>query len=136
MSDLKKYAIIQGNDVINVIEYESDPGNPPPGFEDGIIAVQSDVAGPGWTYESGQFVEPPMPAPTPKELLDRCKQKAQALLYQTDWSEIPSVNNTSNTPHLLNQQDFLDFRNAVRALVVEPVETPTFPAIPTAQWSK
>ncbi len=53
-----RYAIIDGTDVINVIEYESDPGNPPPGFEAPIIAVQSDSAGPGWAYVGGEFIKP------------------------------------------------------------------------------
>lgn len=61
---LTRYAIIDSTNVINVVEYEEAPGNPPPGFESPIIAVQSDVAGPGWTYVDNEFVAPPAP-PTP-----------------------------------------------------------------------
>jgi len=44
---MKTYAIIKGNLVENIIEYAEQPSNPPPGFDDGYIAVQSDVASPG-----------------------------------------------------------------------------------------
>lgn len=55
---MQKYAIIDGNNVINIVEYETDPGNPPPGFADNIIAVATDFAGPGWTYHDGIFTAP------------------------------------------------------------------------------
>lgn len=52
------YAIIKGTLVINIIEYETDPTNPPPGFDSGIIAVVANGAGPGWTYLNGVFTAP------------------------------------------------------------------------------
>lgn len=60
---LTRYAIIDGNDVVNIIEYEQPPGNPPPGFPDNFIAVQSDTAGPGWKYENGVFINTNPPPP-------------------------------------------------------------------------
>lgn len=60
---LTRYAIIDGINVVNVVEYENPPGNPPPGFPDNYIAVQSDTAGPGWLYEDGVFIDPTPPAP-------------------------------------------------------------------------
>lgn len=62
---LQKYAIIDGINVINVIEYENPPGDPPPGFPDNYIAIQTDVAGPGWLHENGQFIDPTPPPVTP-----------------------------------------------------------------------
>ena len=63
---LKRYAIIDGINVVNVIEYENPPGNPPPGFSGTIVAVQSDIAGPGWLYENGVFIDTtPEPLPPP-----------------------------------------------------------------------
>jgi hypothetical protein len=67
--------------------------------------------------------------------LNSCKQKASALLYQTDWTTIPDIANTENNPYLLNQADFLAYRNIVRNLAVNPVADPVFPTQPTAQWS-
>ena len=60
-SMLTRYAIIDGINVVNVIEYENPPGNPPPGFPKTFIAVQSDQAGPGWLYENGVFSDPTPP---------------------------------------------------------------------------
>ena len=64
-----------------------------------------------------------------------CKNKASELLYATDWTTIPDVTNPANNPYLLNQADFIAYRNTVRALAVNPVTNPTFPTKPTEQWS-
>ena len=132
---MQKYAIIDGENVINVIDYEVAPSNPPPGFQSPIIAVQSDVAGPGWTYVNGQFSPPPAPQPTPEELKEACKQKAIALLQETDWSELPSVTNSNNPHHLINAAEFTAYRIALRGYAINPVENPTWPTAPTEQWS-
>lgn len=60
---MQRYAIVKDGLVVNVIEYESQPTTPPPGFEDGYVAIQSDVAGPGYTYANGIFT-PPQPYPS------------------------------------------------------------------------
>jgi len=70
---MDRYAIIDGSDVINVIEYDAQPSNPPPGFDAQIVAVKSDTANPGWRYESGAFVDtspPAIPAPPMVTLAD------------------------------------------------------------------
>jgi hypothetical protein len=53
-----KYAIIKDGVVVNTIEYEEQPTTPPPGFEDGYVAIMSDEASIGWTYANGQFTNP------------------------------------------------------------------------------
>jgi hypothetical protein len=58
---MKKYAIVKDNLVVNVIEYESQPTTPPPGFEDGYVAIQADAVSPGWHYIDGKFVNPNPP---------------------------------------------------------------------------
>jgi hypothetical protein len=64
-----------------------------------------------------------------------CKLNAQSLLKDTDWTEIPSVTNTANTPHLINSSDFISYRNSLRELAVNPISNPTWPPLPTEQWS-
>jgi hypothetical protein len=54
---MQTYAIIKGNLVENIIEYESQPTTPPPGFGAGYTAVQSDRVSPGWLYENGVFID-------------------------------------------------------------------------------
>lgn len=65
-----------------------------------------------------------------------CKSQATALLQATDWTTIPDVANPSaSNPYLMNQGAFIAWRSQVRALAVNPVANPVFPAQPTEQWS-
>lgn len=64
------------------------------------------------------------------------KATATSLLAATDWSEIPSVTDPANNPHLLNGADFVAYRNQLRVIAVNPPITPvTFPPEPVEQWS-
>jgi hypothetical protein len=131
-----RYAIIDLTVVINVIDYDTPPSNPPAGFESPIIAVQSDTASIGWTYVNGVFIAPPVPTPTPEELIALCKQTAQSILASTDWTSIADVGDpTKSNPYLVNQAAFISYRSTVRNLAVNPVVDPTFPTAPTEQWS-
>ena len=64
-----------------------------------------------------------------------CKKQASELLYATDWTTIPDVADPANNPYLMNQADFIAYRNQVRQLAVNPVVSPVFPTKPTEQWS-
>ena len=55
---MQRYAIIDGTNVVNVIEYETQPSHPLPGLDPSYVVVQSDVAGPGYTYINGVFTAP------------------------------------------------------------------------------
>lgn len=59
---MQTYAIIKSNLVENIIEYDVQPSTPPPGFDEGYIAVQSDRVSPGWLYENGVFVDTTPPS--------------------------------------------------------------------------
>jgi hypothetical protein len=66
-----------------------------------------------------------------------CKQQAVALLQATDWTTIPDVANPSaSNPYLMNQGAFIAWRSQVRALAVNPVANPVFPAQPNEEWSQ
>lgn len=132
----QRYAIIDGINVINIIQYEEQPSNPPPGFDEPIIAVQSDTAGPGWTYVDGVFIAPYVPPPTPEELIAQCKQQATGILNATDWTSIADVGDPAKSnPYLVNQAEFIAYRSTVRGYAVNPVVDPVFPTAPTEQWS-
>ena len=132
----QRYAIIDGINVINVIDYDTTPSNPPPGFEAPIIAVQSDTASVGWTYVNGVFIDPYIPpAPTPEELIAQCKQQAKAILQDTDWTSIADVADpVLSNPYLMNQAEFIAYRSTIRNYAVNPVTDPVWPTEPTEEW--
>lgn len=76
----------------------------------------------------------PVP-PTPEAMLKICKNEASQMLSVTDWVENPSVSAVTSTPRLLNLDQFMAYRQALRALAVNPVIYPQWPVKPTAQWS-
>jgi hypothetical protein len=67
--------------------------------------------------------------------LANCKTQARQILYETDWTTIPDVANPKNNPYLMNQDEFIAYRNTVRGYAVNPVANPDFPTAPTEQWS-
>jgi hypothetical protein len=91
----------------------------------------------GMYYKDGEFfIYTPPPIITPIPTAQENKEKAIRKLTKTDWVEIPSVTDISTTPHLLNKDEFLAFRNSMRAIAVNPVEgNIEFPPYPTEQWS-
>ena len=85
----------------------------------------------GWALENDVWVAPPAP-----DIQTQNKNTATTLLQQTDWVELPSVSNTSITPHLVNVNELISYRAAVRAIAVNPPNTPaTFPNKPQEVWS-
>lgn len=75
------------------------------------------------------------PPPTDAELIQACQIQAEQYLQQTDWSEIPSVVDTTSPTYLVNSQEFVQYRIQVRALRLNPVTNPVFPTMPSPQWS-
>ena len=75
--------------------------------------------------------------PPPHDYTVINKQQAQSLLTETDWTELPSVTATSSNPYLLNKDDFISYRNEVRAIAVNPpsTEITNWPVKPTEEWS-
>lgn len=65
---------------------------------------------------------------------NNCKQKASTLLYATDWTTIPDVADSANSPYLTNQAEFIAWRSQIRELAVNPVVDPVFSTQPTPIW--
>jgi hypothetical protein len=63
------------------------------------------------------------------------KQIASELLYQTDWTSIPDITNPINDLYLLNQDEFITYRNVVRQIAVYPTWDAVFPEKPKSRWS-
>lgn len=64
---MTRYAIIDSNQnvVVNVVDYDTVPGNPPPGFASNFIAVQSDTGQIGDSWNGTAIVPAPQPTPPP-----------------------------------------------------------------------
>jgi len=85
----------------------------------------------GWKYVQGVA-----PVPPPPNYAADNKAQAQQILRDTDWVENPSVSNTANTPHLVNYDEFIAYRLAVRAIAVNPPTGPAdFPDKPDEVWA-
>jgi hypothetical protein len=56
------------------------------------------------------------------------KATAEQKLAATDWTQVADV-------PLLNKQDFVNYRTAVRAIALNPPVQATFPDLPAEQWS-
>lgn len=86
------------------------------------------------TYEVFDLDEEQVAANT-AQAKEQVKNAATGLLSATDWVEVPSVSNTENTPHLVNFDEFMTYRLAVRAIAVDPVVTPEWPTLPEENWN-
>jgi hypothetical protein len=64
------------------------------------------------------------------------KAKAVSYLANTDWASIPDVSDpTKSNPYLINVQDYVNYRNVLRAIAVNPPEGfINWPTPPAAQW--
>jgi hypothetical protein len=95
----------------------------------------------GMYYNNGTFVLPAPPTPVPPTPVpptaDENKQMALYKLKNSDWVELPSVTAITSIPHLTNANEFIVFRNALRAIAVNPVAGDiTWPVKPVELWSE
>lgn len=56
-----------------------------------------------------------------------CSYNCKQLLAQSDWSVLPDVG-------LANQADYITYRGILRGYVIQPVENPDYPTLPTPVW--
>lgn len=84
----------------------------------------------GWRDVTGSW-------PPPTDWTQANKQRASELLSATDWVNQPDVIDPARSPHLLNQADFLSYRETLRQIAVNPpsTEVTNWPTLPTEQWS-
>jgi hypothetical protein len=83
---------------------------------------------PQWANDCMVKYEEALPVPpVPSTPIEVCYTTACTLLSETDWTQIPNSG-------LLNVNEFSIYRQAVRVLALNPVESPVFPIKPTEQW--
>lgn len=94
----------------------------------------------GDSYDGLEWLDKVQTKPTENEVQDcitmlvleqpfkDCKSKAKELIANTDWSVLADVGIT-------NGADFVAYRAALRALIVNPVANPEWPTEPQPVWS-
>ena len=82
-------------------------------------------------WETADYAAKNPPPPTQEELIQQCKDEAKLRLLTTDYSELPDVK-----ANLLNSQDFVAYRAAIRNIYLNPVVDPVWPNEPKAQWQR
>ena len=125
---------------VHALQWDTDAGWIE--FNDGTPNEDIDVL-PQWALNAEAAWDaaanpPPPPAPTPEEIQAQNKAEASQLLSATDWTATVDISNPQySNPYLMNQDDFLAYRSAVRAIAVNPPTTPVtvWPTLPTEQWS-
>lgn len=83
-----------------------------------VLPEWADNAIAAWTAENTKPVPDPLP-PTAEQNKATASQK----LYDTDWTTIPDVSDPAKSnPHLGNVDEFIAYRNQIRAIAINPVE--------------
>jgi hypothetical protein len=64
---------------------------------------------------------------TAAEPFEACKAEAKKRIAATDWSVLPDVS-------ISNRPEFEEYRAELRALIITPVENPSYPVEPQPVW--
>ena len=76
---------------------------------------------------NGNLVQYDLNAVIAQAKKDECVANCKTLLTQSDWSVLPDVG-------LKNQADYITYRGILRGYVIQPVENPDYPTLPTPVW--
>ena len=71
------------------------------------------------------------PAPTEDSLRDETKRQAHSLIVQTDYTQLTDVSERL-TESCRNA--FVNYRNALREIFINPTVDPVWPTKPTVEW--
>lgn len=83
-----------------------------------------------WEQTHDKVLNPPPPT------AEENKALAISKLLKTDWAVMPDVSDpTKSNPYLENVQDFINYRNAVRQIAINPVAgVLTWVDLPEERW--
>lgn len=130
---MQTYLILKDSTVINSVIADSEFAN----SQNWILKPDNINVDVGWSYIDGQFIAPTVPSQTLEQIKANNKEQAELLLQQTDWTQYPDVADKTRTPHLVNLNEWIDYRVALRATAVNPPETEVteWPVKPQEVWS-
>lgn len=122
---------------IHALQWDTDSGWLE--FNDG--SMNEDISGlPDWAINAmaawEQANNPPPPPPPEPPTAEQNKATAVNLLKDTDWATESDVIDPTKSPHLVNQSEFLDYRNQVRQYAVYPIAGYiNWPVVPESVWA-
>jgi hypothetical protein len=111
-----------------------------------ILAILNLLKNPQFEWDGSYIYEEiiwldPRPKPTKEEWetekarliayqpKQECKDKAKMLIAKTDWSVLPD-----RSIMIENISNFIDYRNTLLNLIINPIENPDFPKEPDVIW--
>lgn len=109
-------------EAINIIDYDQMPENPPPGYGDGFVAVASDIAQIGWTWDGEDLNPPPIDLDEAKEIY---KLNTQNVLSKTDLVALRCFK-----AGVAFTEGWVSYTQALRTIISSPNIDPTQP-LPT-----
>lgn len=92
---------------------------------------------PDWAINAqNAWIAANAPKPPKPITSEQNKEIAINLLAQTDWSAIPDVSDsTKSNPYLSNSNEFIAYRNLIRAIAINPPDgSINWPIKPNAIW--
>lgn len=121
---MKRTCIVDTNAgvVINVVDYDEIPEGNPPGFDEGNIAVASDIAQIGWTWDGTSLSSPPIDEAA---AIAAYKITAQNALNKTDAVAIRCFK-----AGVSFNAEWVSYTQALRAIVSSPTVDPNAPLPP------
>lgn len=75
-------------------------------------------------------VEPMIDGVKEKIAKQKCKETARKLLADSDWAVTPDVQAA-----LENPLDWINYRETVRRIFLNPIAHPSFPVLPEVRWT-
>lgn len=117
--------MIYYKDLVNEVVYGYDE------TEESQLPYIQQATDNGWIDISENYPLPPEPTSAEEN-----KAKASSLLTATDWTTIADVADPINNPYLVNQNEFIAYRNLLRQIAVYSVDGYiNFPDKPSCIWA-
>ena len=101
-------------------------------FHDGV--TQDSLGNYVWAWKIVDWEQEAIDAYN-EQLKQSNKQQAERLLAESDWTDKPSVTDTTKPLHLVNAAEWDAYRDALRMIAVVPTVTVEWPTKPQEVWS-
>jgi hypothetical protein len=117
---------LQWNETFGWVEFKKlNDGTTPKNQEINQLPEWANLCVTAW--ESADYNSKNPTPLTPEQIILSNKKKASSFLIESDFSVLPDVN-------LQNKQEWLDYRSALRLIIIDNLQNPEWPTKPEAVW--